>query len=643
MMGEATQTAPAALAAMLGGEVPGFRGMCTLFFDGLVAAMNPYLKPWKVRVRRSTAGWDGPVWYPEKAKIVLGEIHAMNPAHILYECLTNRDWGGGMDRSRLNDAAFRAAADQLYAEGFGLCLRWSRQDSVRDFAQTICDHIGAVLYLSRFDGTWYLQLIRDNYDPEALPLFDEDSGLLGIEEDENGATSGSANELLVKWHDPITDKDRQWREHNLAAIQADGQVLSTAMDFPGLPTAELAGRVAVRELRERAVGLKRFKVRLDRRGYAIQPGAPFRIRSLKRGIETLVVRAGRIEDGTLTAASITITAVQDVFGLPASSMAAMQPSGWVPPDSTPQAVTQRRLVEQTWRDLAMITDPANLALIDTTACYLTSLASKPTALSLGYALETRVGAAAFLEQDDGSFCPCGLLVSQLGPETTAFSLTSGMDLGFVVVGGAALIDDEIVRVVSFDPATASGTLARGCIDTVPALHTAGTRLWFYEGDEGLDPTQYAPSTTVQARLLTQTSQGQLDPALAATDSLVMAQRQGRPYPPGLFRIGGAAYPASITGDVVLTWSHRDRLLQADQLIDTTQGDIGPEAGTSYTARLLRADNSAVLTSQTEVTGTTMTLTTTYVGSVIVELWSERAGLASWQRWRHTFEHLAPPP
>lgn len=641
LMGEPTQTAPALLAGMLGGDVPGFRGMITLFYDGLVSAMNPYLKTWKVRVRRSTAGWDGGAWYPEKAKVVLssGAIHAMNPAHILYECLTNREWGGGMDRSRLDDASFRAAADQLYAEGFGLCLRWTRQDSVKEFAQTVLDHIGGNLYLSRFDGTFHLTLVRDDYDAASLPLFDEDSGLLGIDEDDNAATAGAANELIVKWHDPLKDEDRQWRERNLAAVQSDGQVLSTSMDFPGLPTAGLAGRVAVRELRQRAGSLKRFKVRLDRKGYTIEPGQPFRIRSLKRGIDDLVVRAGRIEDGTLDSATITITAVQDVFGLPASSMASVQPSGWEPPDRTPTAITVRRLAERTWRDLARTTDPANLQLIDATACYLSALAVKPTALSLGYALETRVGSAAWTEQDDGgSFCPGGLLVSALGPSDTAFTLTGGTDLDFVAVGGAALLGDEIVRVDAFDPSTLSGTLARGCVDTVPASHAAGTRLWFLDDDVAADPTEYAPSVTVQARLLTQTSEGQLDPALASIDSLTTAQRQDRPYPPGLFRIGGAAYPASVTGDVVLTWAHRDRLLQADQLIDTTQGSIGPESGTTYSARLLRADTSAVLVSQTGIAGTTATLSTTYVGDVIVELWSVRDGLDSQQRWRHTVSH-----
>jgi hypothetical protein len=426
-------------------------------------------------------------------------------------------------------------------------------------------------------------------------------------------------------------------------VRADGQVLSETKSYVGLPTAELAGRVAVRELRAASSGLKRFKVRLDRRGYRIEPGQAFRIRSLKRGIETVVVRAGRIEDGKLDDGAITITAIQDVFGLPASSMTSVQPSEWVPPNTSPQAATVRKLIERTWRDIAQTTDPANLGLIGSTECYLQALAVKPTSLSMGYALETRVGTAEWVEAaDDGEFAASGLLVSALGPTDTAFTLTSGSDLDFVTPGGAALIGDEIVRIASFDYATLSGTLGRGCVDTVPASHAAGARLWFFEESGALDPAAYGPGTTVQARLLTQTSEGQLDPALAPVDSLTMAQRQGRPYPPGLFRVNGSAYPASVEGDVVLSWAHRDRLLQADQLIDTAQGSIGPEPGTTYSARLLRADTQAVLVSQTGITGTTATLATTYAGDVIAELWSVRDGLDSTQRWRHTFAHSNPP-
>ena len=73
MFGRNDQTCPADLAPMLGGTPqPGFRGAFTLFFDGMISAMNPYPKAWKMRQWRTTAGWqNNDVFYPEKATIVL--------------------------------------------------------------------------------------------------------------------------------------------------------------------------------------------------------------------------------------------------------------------------------------------------------------------------------------------------------------------------------------------------------------------------------------------------------------------------------------------------------------------------------------------------------------------------------------------
>ncbi|UZX36734.1 phage tail protein [Pseudomonas sp. B111] len=645
MMGAPDQPLNGRLAAMLGGLVPAFRGVCTLFYDGLVTSLNPYPKAWTFRVRRALKGWDGEVWYAERCVIEMasGAIKAMNPAHIIYECLTNRDWGGGMDRSRIDDASFRAAATALHAEGFGLCLRWVRQDSLSTFVSHVLDHIGGNLFVSRRTGLFELTLVRDDYDPELLPLFDEDSGLLSIMEDDNAATAGAANEVIIKWRSPIDNTNRQKRERNLAAIQGAGQILSTTIEYPGIPTDELAGRVAVRDLRARSVGLKRFKVQLDRRGRDIKPGGAFRIRSLSRGIEMMVVRAGRFEDGTLGSGAITITAVQDVFGLPATSMTPPQPPGWVPPNTTPAAATVRRLTEVTWRDLVQTVDPANVALFDQTSAFIAALALKPTPLSLGFGIESRVGAAAFSSAESGDFCPSGLLVGAIGRTETSIQLTSVESIDLLAVGTAALIDDEIIRVVSVDLGTLVVTIARGCVDTVPAAHLAGARVWFFDDYAGADPTEYSSGVSVQMRLRTITSSGMLAPELAPIDTLALVGRQALPYPPGRLLIGGASYPASVVGDVVANWAHRDRIVQADQLIDTTAGDIGPEPGTTYSCRLLRADNSSVLASQTGISGTTATLTTTYVGQVILEVWSVRGGLNSWQRHRVQFSRTNPVP
>ncbi|MDH0095847.1 phage tail protein [Ectopseudomonas hydrolytica] len=650
MMGDEAQPLNASLAAALGGgHVPNFRGFAGFFYSGLVTSINPYPKPWELLRYRRMNGWDGDVWYPETCAINLagGQVRAMNPAHILYEVYTNRENGLGVDRAMLDDTAFRAAALKLFNEGFGLCLGWKRSSgSLADFRDQITDHIGAYCGPDRNSGLITLKLIRDDYTVADLPLFDEDSGLLSIEEDESSSALIAPSQLFVEYTDAVTGETRRARAVNQAIAQLQGGPSSETRSYPGIPTGDLAARVVQRDMRVMGSNLRKYKVKLDRRGSSIGPADAFRIRSLKRGIAEVVVRAGRIEDGTLANGAITITALQDVFGLPSASFVAVPPSGYVPPDRSPQAVSQRRLMEVPYRELAGLIDPANLALLDVTAAWLSTLAAKPSGLSLNYNLTTRPGVSgSFVDRGVADWCPTAQLVGAIPVSTapTVATLTSGLDLDRVSLGQAALIDDEIVRVDAIDLGTGSVTLGRGCADTVPREHAAGARVWFYDTFEGVDETEYSSGVTVQARLLTNTSIGQLAPGLAGTDSLALVGRQGRPYPPGQFTIGGSSWPTSIEGDVVLGWAHRNRLSQADQLIDTSLGSIGPEAGTTYSCRLLRADTSAVLASQTGLAGTTATLATTYVGQVIAEVWSVRGGIESLQRQRWQFGHTNPPP
>ena len=646
MMGGPTQAVNSELESMLGGLVPAFRGMFTLFYDGLVTSMNPYPKAWTFRFRRALKGWDGAVWYPEKAVVVLTDpetgdtIKAMNPAHILYELETNRDWGRGKERSRLDDAAWRAAADQLYAEGFGLCLRWVRSDSIDSFAGSVLDHIAGNLFTSRTTGLRKLTLVRSDYAVEDLPHFAPDSGLLDIQEDDNSAGADAVNEIIVTWRNPVDNSKRPARERNLAAVRAaGGRVISAQQEYLGLPTYNLAARVAKRDLRAK-VAAKRWKLILDRRARDIEPGAAFRFSYPSRGLHNIVVRAGRVDEGPLGDGRITITAVLDVFGLPATTFSATPPSGWQPPVTTPQVATVRQLTEATWRDLVRSIDPANLELIDASAGYLAALALRPTGLSLGFQLQTRVGVSAWLTSAGGDFCPSAALASALplGHGPSSVTLSAGIDLDQVFVGMTALVGGELLRVDAFDLGTMAITFARGCVDSVPALHPIGSRVWFLDDMGGADPAAYTSGTTVQARLLTHTSSGVLDPALAPTDSLVIQARQNRPYPPGLFKINGLTYPASASGVVTLTWAHRDRLLQADQLVDTAQASIGPEPGVTYSARLLRADTEAEIQAVSGVSVATAVLSAPYDGQVIIELWAVRAGLASLYRHRHTLAY-----
>jgi hypothetical protein len=181
---------------------------------------------------------------------------------------------------------------------------------------------------------------------------------------------------------------------------------------------------------------------------------------------------------------------------------------------------------------------------------------------------------------------------------------------------------------------------------VPVAHAAGSRIWFADGFQGIDPTEYAVGETVNARLLTVTGKGTLALTSAPTDSLAMNRRQNRPYPPGNLKINGAAYPSVVKGDLAIGWSHRDRLSQTVSLTVQSAGNIGPESGVTYTLRIY-GESGSLRRTYSGLTGTsqTYTLANDEADSGLgrpnallrIELEANRSGVTSLQKHSVSFE------
>lgn len=649
--GEETQTVSARVKTFLssfGGLVPEFRNVSTAFFSGLITSNNPYPKAWEFLRRGGARLWDSTPWHDTKLFINLeaGQIKAMNPVHILYLILTGSRFKG-INTTRMDSASWLAAADQIFSEGFGLCIEWKRSDTYQTLIDTILEHISAEVYEDRLTGRIAIRLIRDDYDPDDLPLFDEDSGLLTMEADESSSLALVPSDLIVKYVDAIDGETKTVRATNAAVAARQGGRSIETVSYPGLPTGQLAMRVAQRDLKVKTSALKRYTVVFDRRARALSPGQPIRIRSRKRGIEEVVVRVGRIEDRGLPNGQITVVAVQDVFGMPTSAFTAPPSMGWQQPNRDPAAISVRKLLEMPYREATAYLDPANLQLLDPAATYVVALGAAPAAMNINYNMFTQPsGAGNYVQRAAGDWCPTGTLTAALTELTTAVSLSGVSNWNDVTEGMAVLIGDEVCAIDTFNPTAATMVVRRGCSDTVPVKHPIGTRVWFYEVAGALDPTIWTSGTAVQVKLLSNTSIGQLAIDSAPTDTINLVARQDKPLPPGNFQINGARYPTAITGAMTISWSHRDRLSQGDVLVDTLSGNIGPEAGVTYTIEM-RDSGGALIQAVTGLTGTSHVVTGApllVAGAINITLWSVRGAVNSWQKHNHTITHTpAPPP
>lgn len=644
---DGTRTLPAVKTA-IGGLVSEMRGTTMLWFSGLVSSMNPYPKEWSFRVRRFNAGWYGNApWYSIMARVLMagGAIHAMNPAHIIYECLTNPLWGRGLPAAMLDENSFVYAANKLCDEGFGMCMAWQRKEEIDQFIQLVLDHIAGGLYPDPETGKMVLKLIRADYDEADLPHFTPTSGLLDILEDDSSSQDMAFNEIIGSGRDPTTNEDFQVRVHNLASRQSLGAFNTLDKDFSGIPTRDLMARVLQRELRVHASGLKKFKVVLDRAGWKIRPGMPFKVSDDRRGIENIVLRAGEITDQSFRDGRITISTMQDVYGMPSTSFVTPSPGTWTPPPQEALPPSDGRLVEPNYRDMVRRVGTTAMSGLDATDAYIGALGLSPSGTMPEYVLATRAAGETDFEENTASFTGAATLVDAITPYQTTFFLTGVFDFTEDIEGQAILIDEEQMGVVSYDSVTGEIVVERGVGDTIPAAHAAAATAWTIDDDLGTDLRVYAAGETVEAYILTKTSSDVLDPADTDMLTLALTGRQGRPYPPANVTVDGELaldlpLPFVERVEPLIEWVHRDRLLQEDQLVGHTEPSVGPEAGTTYTIRVFPWDDPLVaVRTVPAIAGTSWQYLSADQAAdgdptaVWIELESERDGIASHNFYR----------
>ncbi|KAA2285422.1 phage tail protein [Arenimonas fontis] len=575
------------------------------------------------------------------------ESQAMNPAHIVYECLTNTQWGLGYPPTKIDEASFTAAADTFHAEGLGLCMQWTQQDAIQSFIQTVMDHAGAACGEDPRTGLFRLKPIRADYDIDELPVFGSSVGnTIELEGFERASLTETINELTVAYTDVSTGKTGSVTVQQLANIQAQGAVVPQSRSYPGLPTIDLAVRTALRDLRASASALARVRLSVNREGYGLQPGDVIKFVWPELGVAQMALRIGKVDYGSLTSGRIRIEAVEDVFGLPATGYISAQPIGWTEPDLTPQASQAVVAFEVPYRELLGNLGTAETAALAADAGFVAVVAARPPGASLNYEMRTRVSPSSYAQAGNGDWCPSAKLATDVGPMDLVIDVVDIVDADRFEVGSAVLLGSEVCRIDAIDEVAGTITLGRGCADTPPRAWPAGTRVWAFDLWASADPTEYSEGEVVDVKVLTRTSAGLLEEDASPAESVPLAGRAARPYAPGRLRISDElatdmAYPASAVGALTVTWAHRDRLLQQDVLADEAEASIGPELGTSYTVRIYL--NGVLDHTESGISGTSSTpYTLTGNGTARVEVEAQRDGLVSWQAAVAEFAYLTSP-
>ncbi|QFS86633.1 phage tail protein [Marinobacter sp. THAF197a] len=546
----------------------------------LWSSMNPYFKPPEFLVRRV---WKG--WYPEKAKI--GEH--VNPIHIIYECLTNKVWGLGYPSQDIDDSSFRAAADRVYNEGFGLSMKWTNQTRVQEFIELVSAHINANLVEDRQTGLWRMIMARDDYDVNTLFELNESNCV--VETFQRKTLGETINEVTVAYTRPDDGSTDTVTVQDLANFSSTGQINSQKKEYPGINDPDLAFKVALRDLNTLSKPIAKFTIRCNRDIIGHYPGDVVKVNWPRLGLNGVVIRIGTMDLGNLHKGEIQLEAIEDVFGLPQSTYANQQPIGWVDPARNPEPVTDQKLYELSFYELHTSTSSADRADWPEDVGFVAVSAEAPNSDSTVLTLYDNVSNERV---GNGEFTPQLTLTQKVGYLDGSLHVDfSEFDVLLLAEGGLAWLGDELIEVTGFDVANETIAVNRAMIDTVPQQHPVGEKIWLYrQSDFALDNTIRVNGETVEYKLLTGTSKGELDVSFAPAISYLLQNRQARPYRPGNFLVNGQSFPELLPADENLSfsWSHRDRTqeLTVSPTIFTA-GDIGPESGVTYTLEVVNED------------------------------------------------------
>lgn len=672
--GHAKQVLPGPLFSRLGltfGTSPGFRGLASVFLTGLrndntdgtdflwpdfadlngtiadeagflQSANNPYLKSITARVRRAPEGLN-----PATALIQLpndsadNEQWGANGAHIIFECMTNRDWGMGESFGAFNIGSFEQCAQTLYDEEFALNMIWTRQSKIENFIKEVLDHVQGAIFVDPATGKHTMKLLRA-VDPEIeLPLVSPDNArLTGFK---MKAWGDIANEITVTWTNPETSKEETVTAQDLAAISMQGaQPASDSRNYYAIGSQATAISVAERDLAAVVHPIATCEAEVMKSFWRTVIYDVVELNWPEYGIESAFFRVGGVSAGN-SSNTVKLTLYEDVFSLDRASYLGGGGTEWVDPSLPPEPLVNYQVGTApaflTAAALGLV-DPGDLVYpevisnitvgpdsIDDVSYQLVGYVTNVSGTLVRQSLGERTLRGTW-ETD----APLDAEVSTLLSDFPGYLGNPPLEGQFILIGDGPDEETEIAVVRSV---TGAGWLLdRGMLDTVPREWPIGTRLWAIPSDRVVaDDTVRSAFATASYHFRTRTSIGLLPIADAPQVDIVLSERPHLPNRPANVKIEGTAFGTYDLGagtSMTVTWARRNRIDESTQAFLWDDADMTPEVGQTTSLVLMEADRTPI-TTITGITGTSYELLkTSFSGNLdaIVRVVAVRDGMES---------------
>lgn len=589
--------------------LPAYRGVTSVTFENFYIGNSAYVKPFDFLVTRILYKTDySPMWYIEKAVI---NGYDMNPAHILYECLVNTTWGAQVSSNMIDEDSFRAAADTLYAEGFGLSFLVNFESEMESFFADILTHISGVVRQSRSTGLYEIKLLREDFDILTIPTFNEDNAKK-IKNYKRPSISDLNNVVIVSYWDRSLLEESTYKTTDLAGVAMQGGEVIKSVELTGVTNRTLAAKIAERMLIEESTPLATLELEVDQTGMLYNIGDPIKLSWETYGISQEIFRVIKVKEPKFGKGNITLTLVEDIFKHHDSIIDIPEDYFTSDPDAIPVPVEEFGLVELPYSAVLGLYSEDDLNsdnFID--SAFVASYALKPQPSAYGYttynantnsfSLESNFSHVLVVEEDIQPYDTTGkLFIDQ--------TKISGFLPSDFTYEGFAYINGEFMD-INYTSATRVVTMVRGGYDTKPIEHKAGDFIILLGSGTGYKVYRqvYIKGDEADYYFITKHPNGDLPDTLAPQSTLVLQGRISRPYPPRNVKVDGVNFLGRTVRDpagTIFSWIASDKVIENHQIVDWF-GDTGSLPATAtYKISLRDIDTDTVLDSATGLTANT---------------------------------------
>lgn len=519
---------------------------------------------------------------------VFGNVDA-NPAHIIFEVLTNPTIGMGLDPSvAVNIGSFNTAAKILFEESLGLSMTWSTTTTAEDFINEVRDHINAVIFPDPETGKITLKLIRDDYDEASLRIVTPDNAKLTSFG--RKAWGDTINEIVVTWTNPDSEQEETVTLQDNGNIAEQGEIVSDAKNYYGVRSSGLAWTLASRDLRVAAAPLCLMEVELDRSFWNLKPGDCLKVSWPEYGINSLVMRVWEVKYGRRNSSHIVASLTEDVFSLPVSAFVQPPTTEWVDSSQPPKVPTASKVVTLPPYVVASVSG-SGLGSFDYPIAYAGVLADDPNGDTGTFDLiaETHDVTGTVVWEQRGTFSTSGYgklrdsLSYEANSSVQGLSSANGVQPAqaiFMLIGSGADSTTEWALIMS----VASGVFSvkRGLFDTIPREWAAGTPVWYFTQDFSFaDFTQQSDGSQPKYKTLMNTSSGQLPESAASVLTGALNDRLQAPYRPANVTVNGTQSESVLVysdEQFIVAWATRNRMSEETVILGWADAAIPPETG-----------------------------------------------------------------